>query len=163
MADTFDHGTPPGPWELLACLGGQTTYREPIGGRSTRHGAVPHPHRVAAVVGLVRDPSDPTDCGQEIAWDIALGTTVNQRRVCLLLAEWLGNQRWRSVDRSGHLLRQVAWEAYLRATGSPVQIRVPAGIVAKDWETLVKRGQSRLDELAQRVADAITREFCQDD
>lgn len=160
--DTFNHGEKPGVWEILAVLSGQTTYRVPVGGRSTRHGALPHPHRVAAELAIARDPADALDCGPEVVWDRVTQSGRHRVRICKALAEWLRGQRWRSVERSLPYLRIVSFESYLRATESRGAMRMPDGIRESDWEHLTDQGHRRLDSLADGAAAMVAMAFACD-
>lgn len=153
MTDTHEAKAPASLWERLARLAGQTTYREPVGGRTTRTMVVPAEHELCIALGWARDPGDPHDIGPDVAMDIATGQGRNMPGVVRSLANALDADRGRGsrvVSRNRPYLRIVAADAYARIVYSQRFAR-PEMVTAADWETLTEAGYRVLERMADNA------------
>lgn len=151
--DTYNHGDPLTIWERLSAIAGGTTYREPAGGVSTAHRAIPRVHELCAALGWAKDPDDPFDCGADVAIDRVTSSGRNERKVADALVGWLASQGHRRiVQRNKAYLRCVAWSAYLSAV-LEMQAKKPPGISDADWARLTREADGRLENLAESAVN----------
>lgn len=131
-------GRAPVPFrERVRALAGQTTFREPAGGRSTQHRPLPADHAIAAALSFGRAGRD--DIGPDIAFDIALGRAGHAGPVL----RWLGGQLVQAAgDRAGRMRamgRCRAWIAPIAAGAYNALVLghdgppAPKGVAERDW------------------------------
>lgn len=154
MTDTYTHAAP-GIWERLARLAGGTTYREPVGGRTTRTAVVPPDHELCIALGWCRRRNDPFDIGPDVAFDMATGGGRNMARVVRTLANALDADRRNSrvVMRCRPFLQIVAADAYARLVYLQ-RFSAPEAMHPADWETLSEAAYKVLNTMA---CDAVSR------
>lgn len=142
MTDTFNHGERRTFWERLGRLTGESTYRTPTEGRSTRSAHVPAAHQLAQALSYARQ--NPGDVGPDIAYDIVCQTTGYAVRVGRAVAAAMAADRNRAARRCRPWLRIIVWAAYLRVTKDEVhdQLR-PAEVSEGDW-LLLTEGAARI-------------------
>lgn len=140
--------------ERMARLCGESTYRQPVEGRSTQVKPIPQAHIVAAALAFARQ--DPKDFGPDVAYDLATGRTGHGARVCRLLAEALGRDRSAVIRRNRPNLHIATWAAYTWAVhGGPFpQALQPGEMGANDWVVLVEAARRILWAMAD---EAVTR------
>lgn len=155
MTDTFTHERPT-LWERLARLAGQTTYREPVEGRSTRLGALPGDHELCVALGWARRRDDPYDIGPDIVFDMVCGGGRNTSRVVRTLANALdqggGNRGQRIARRNRPYLQVVAADAYARLVYRQ-RFSKPDGMDEGDWEALTEAAYKVLATMADDAVD----------
>lgn len=151
--DTHEAKAPPSLWERLARLAGQTTYREPIGGRTTRTAVIPADHELCVALGWARDRDDPHDIGPDVAMDIATGGGRNMASVVRELANALDADRGRGsrvVGRNRPYLRIVAADAYARICYGQ-RFERPEMVTERDWDTLTEAAYRVLERMADNA------------
>jgi hypothetical protein len=153
MNDTHEAKVPPSLWERLARLAGQTTYREPVGGRTTRVGVIPVEHELCVALGWARDRDDPNDIGPDMAIDIATGVGRNMPGIVRQLANALdagGGRGHRAVRRNRPYLRIVASDAYARLVYGH-RYEKPETMSFDDWDTLTDAAVAILERMADNA------------
>ena len=159
MADTYDHGSRPTLWERLGALAGQTTYREPVGGRTSLHGAIPSVHVLCMALGMARRRDDPLDIGPDIAFDIATRSERHKGRILPILAHSMVSDagRWqRIIRRNRPYIAIVVADAYMRSIyghGYPP----PDGMDRTEWDILTEAAYKILSALAEEAVDRAAR------
>lgn len=156
--ETFEARPRPGIIELLAKLAGGTTYREPLGGTSSKHGDIPAEHEMAAAVAAARRKDDPLDIGPDLIYDEACQRAAHNRRVvsAVVFALEKGECRhMRIVRRNLQYLSIVVHCAYLRSVFGQSCQR-PDGMGEGDWDALTDSAERIMgamrDEASPRVA-----------
>lgn len=156
--DTFNHGDPRTFWERLARLGGESTYRTPTEGRSTRSAHVPPAHQLAAALAYARQ--SPADVGPDIAYDVACRTTTYARRVGNAVAEAMCADRARAARRCRPWMRIIVWAAYLRVAKDEDYARLrPAEVSQDDWDLLTEGAERILLALAEQAVSRAERAY----
>lgn len=154
MSQTHEAKAPPSLWERLARLGGGTTYREPVGGRTTRSGAIPADHELCVALGWARDRDDPHDIGADIAMDMATGAGRNMASVVRQLANALdqggGHRGSRVIRRNRPFLRIAAADAYARIVYSQ-RFERPEAVAPADWEAITEAAYRVLERMADNA------------
>lgn len=154
MSDTHEAKAPPSLWERLARLAGGTTYREPVGGRTNRAGALPVDHAVCIALGWARDPDDRHDIGPDLAIDIATCSGRNMHKIVRAVAEAIdagaGNRGHRAIRRSRPYLRIVASDAYARLVYGH-RYEKPEGMAIDDWELLTEAAVQVMERMADNA------------
>lgn len=154
MSDqTHEAKAPPSLWERLARLAGKTTYREPVGGRTTRTAVLPPEHELCVALGWARDRNDPHDIGPDVAMDMATGGGRNMAPVVRLLAEALDADRGRGsrvVSRNRPYLRIVAADAYARIVYGQ-RFERPEMVTNDDWDVLTEAAYRVLERMADNA------------
>jgi hypothetical protein len=153
MNDTHEAKVPPSLWERLARLAGTTTYREPVGGRTTRVGVVPVDHELCIALGWARDRNDPNDIGPDIALDIATGVGRNMPGIIRQLANALdagAGRGHRAIRRNRAYLRIAAGDAYARLVYGH-RFEKPEAVSVDDWATLTEAASLVLERMADNA------------
>lgn len=158
MTDTFNHSDPRTFWERLGRLTGESTYRMPVEGRSSRSAQVPVAHTLATALAFGRQGKD--DVGPDIAYDIACQTTAYANRVCRAVADAMCRDRNRAARRCRPYMRIIVWAAYLRVTRDEVYGRLrPAEVSEADWDLLTEGAARILWALAEQAVAEAERAF----
>lgn len=138
--------------ERIAALIGGTTYREPVGGRST------DPNRmtdqdVAAALAYARQ--GPDDIGPDIAYCIVCRSGWHRERITLKLAEALYSRRLRGTRP---YILTIADQAF-RATVFCERVSRPEGCPPRGYASLLLAGASALQNLADESIHRAERAF----
>jgi len=116
--------------ERAAKLAGGTTYREPIGGRSTKQD-IPDEHSIAAAFAYARQA--PHDIGPDIAIAIITGQAAHRQKIVTELAAALMSGLGRRSKGCAESIIYVAADCYMRVvTGKG--IGKPEGMGDKPYE-----------------------------
>lgn len=157
--DIYNHGERPSLWERLGALAGHTTYREPVGGRTSRHGVIPADHELCIALGMARRKDDRNDVGPGLAFDIATRSERHKHHVLPLIAcAMVGDDgRWRRVIRRNRpFIAVVVADAYMRVIyghGYPV----PDGMDAGEFGLLSDAAEKIMLTLAEEAVDRAAR------
>lgn len=144
-------------WERLTSLAGKSTYRVPVGGRSTKLSVLSGDQELAAALGMARRRDDPLDIGPDAAFDIATRSSRHMVRVVQALALSLGSSRdHRAIRRSRPWLRIIAGDAYLRLIYGQ-RYAMPDGIRQDDWDCLTEAAYRVLTTMAEDAVDRAQR------
>lgn len=138
--------------ERIAKLVGGTTYREPVGGRST------DPNRmtdqdVAAALAYARQGAD--DIGPDIAYCIVCGSDWHRERITLRLAEALHDYRQRGTRP---YVLTIADQAF-RAVVFGARVARPEGCPPRGYSSLLIAGAAVLSTLADEAIHRAERAF----
>ena len=116
--------------ERVAALTGQTTYRVPVGGRSTGGSHLPDAHAIAAALAFAR--RGPADIGPDVAFCWATGSDAYRVRVTVTLSQALRHHRFRHGRAHSLRAAQWAWHAMMHAESGPRPVPAP-----RCWELMV--------------------------
>lgn len=131
--------------ERAAKLAGGTTFREPVGGRGTKHDHVPDEHTIAACFAFARQ--GPHDIGPDIAVAIITGTHAHGDRIVReLAAALMAGLGHRATGHMSDILR-VAAGCYLQAV-SGCGGRKPERLTGRQYELAKTIGDSVLWQAA---------------
>lgn len=143
-------------WERLARLAGQTAYRMPVEGRSTRTPRLPPEHELCTALGWARRLDDPNDIGPDVVFDMATGSGRHMVKVIQALAAALdpgpGKRGHRAATRSRPYLRIVASDAYVRLVFGQ-QFAKPEDMDPTDWAVLTEGAYRALAIMADDAID----------
>lgn len=137
--------------ERLSALLGETTYRQPVGGRSTGGDRRPAAHAVAHALAAAR--RHPGDIGPDVAVCLYLGTDYRRDWIIGQLAAALGADDDLLVRRNRAHLRQCA-NAGFALLVARVHLAKPDGISERAWGDLVSACAAIL---SQEAEDAVAR------
>lgn len=137
--------------ERMARLCGESTYRQPVEGRSTQVRPIPQAHVISAALAFARQ--DPKDFGPDVAYDLATGRTGHGARVCRLLAGALGRDRSAVIRRNRPHLHVATWAAYTWAVhgGAFPNALQPSEVSGDDWVVLVEAARRILWVMADEA------------
>lgn len=124
--------------ERLGRLAGETTYRVPVEGRSTRHASVPEPHALATALAYARRSRD--DVGPDMAYDMVLGRATYRVRIVRSVAAAMMSYRGqgsRCIARWPQWVNQACHIAYGELLGFRA-VRGPLAVPDDDWSMLVE-------------------------
>lgn len=134
--------------ERAAKLAGMTTFREPVGGRGTKHDHVPDEHAIATCFAFARQ--GPNDIGPDIALAVATGCIAHADRIVRELAvAILSGMGLRGEGHPAAILR-VAAGCYLRAMGQSATAK-PDGITDRQYQLAALLGDSVLWQQANEA------------
>jgi hypothetical protein len=142
--------------ERLTALLGETTYRTPVGGRSTGSDRRPAAHAVAHALAAARRHAG--DVGPDVAVCMYLGTDYKRDWIVGQLAAALGEDDDLLVRRNRAHLRQVANAAFALAVARVLLPR-PEGISERTWCDLVAVGASVLTTEAENAVGRASRKL----
>lgn len=151
---THEHNPPRSFRERLMRLAGESGWREPVEGASTRVRALPAAHELAASLGMARarlpsGASDPRDVGPDIAEDVLFGQTRHAGKVCREVAAVMAGDRNRAARRCRPYLRIVVWAAYAETVhGQRADQLRPSEMSVSDWDLLNRASLAILETLA---------------
>lgn len=158
MTDTFNHGDPRTFLERLQRLCGESAYRMPVEGRSTRPGSLPAAHQLAAALGMARQGKD--DVGPDIAFDMVTGRATTAGRVVRTVAEAMGLDRNRAARRCRPYLRIIVWASYAAIVGGSRQDQLrPSEVTQADWALLTEASERIMLSLAEQAVSRAERAF----
>jgi hypothetical protein len=158
MTDTFNHSDPRTFEERLAKLTGESTYRMPVEGRSTRSAQVPPAHQLAQALAYARLGAN--DVGPDVLFDIVTGRTTYAQRCVRLVAQAMCADRNRAARRCRPYMRIIVWAAYATAVGGMRQDQLrPAEVDARDWDLLTEGAERILLSLAEQALQRAERAF----
>ena len=134
--------------ERAAKLAGGTTFREPVGGRGTKHDHVPDEHSIAACFAFARQ--GPHDIGPDIAVAIATQSPAHGDRIVRELAAALMAGLGHRAYRQTREIVCVAAGCYLRAVYGAGQSK-PEGLTDRQYELARILGESVLWQAANEA------------
>lgn len=147
-------------WDRLAILAGQTTYRQPMEGRSTRTPRLPPEHELCIALGWARRRDDPFDIGPDVVFDMATGSGRYMPRVINALAGAMdpgpGHRGHRAAQRARPFLRVIASDAYARLVFGQ-SFEKPEDCRADDWIALTEGAYRALSTMADDALDRACR------
>lgn len=117
--------------ERAAKLAGVTTFREPVGGRGTKHDHMPDEHTIAACFAYSRRGE--RDTGPDIAVAIITGTDAHAEKIVRELASALMDGLGRRATGKYRDIRRIAAACYLRAVRGTV-LDPPEDIDERLWK-----------------------------
>ena len=158
MTDTNEPNPPRGFAERLQRMCGETAYRMPVEGRSTRPGSLPAAHQLAAALGMARAGRD--DVGPDIVMDVITGRTSNAPRVVRTVADAMCGDRNRAAARCRPWMRVIVWAAYATLVGGMRQDQLrPDEVSAVDWDLLTEAAERVMGRLADEALGRAERAF----
>lgn len=109
--------------ERIAKLAGGTTYREPVGGHSTKSEHLPDAHAIATALAFAR--RGPDDVGPDVAYCWVLQTDAYRERVTRRLSDALMCHEFRGAGAARLMAATAAWDAMIwnRSTPRPADAR----------------------------------------
>ncbi|MDQ3287663.1 MAG: hypothetical protein M3Q42_05260 [Pseudomonadota bacterium] len=138
--------------ERIAKLVGGTTYREPMGGRSTDPSRMTD-QDVAAALAYARQ--GPDDIGPDIAYCIVCGSDWHRPRITLRLAEALHDYRLRGTRP---YVLTIADQAF-RAVVFGDRVAMPQGCPPRGYSSLLVAGAAVLATMADEAIQRAERAF----
>jgi len=132
--------------ERAAKLAGGTTFREPVGGRGTKHDQTPDEHTIAACFAYAR--RTPHDIGPDIAVAIITGTPAHGDKIVRELAAALMAGLGRRAEGQLPDILRVAAGCYLRAVRGSGS-RQPEGMDKRLWQIASALGDRVLWQAAE--------------
>lgn len=145
--ETYTHDAPSFA-ELLASLAGGTTFREPVGGRSTQTRMMPWTHELAAIVAYAR--TSPNDIGPDIAVAIATGNIAHREKIVTQLAAAMLATGGKLSNKHADFLLEISAHAYLHVVTGKGSAK-PDGIRERDYLALVWDAECRLLNAAEET------------
>lgn len=171
-ADTYEpRCTPRSFEERLQRLCGESAYRMPVEGRSTRPGSLPAAYQLAAALGMARRMvracqgsdtfvPDPDDVGPDIVMDMVVGRTNTAGRVVRTIAAAMASDRNRAARRCRPYMRIIVWAAYASVIGGLRQDQLrPADVTQQDWDLLTEAAERIMGCLADEALQRAERAF----
>ena len=134
--------------ERAAKLAGMTTFREPVGGRGTKHDHVPDEHAIATCFAFARQ--GPNDIGPDIALAMATGTQAHANRIVRELAVAIFRGLGFREKAQAEALYRVAAGCYLRAIGAR-GTKKPDGMTDRQYQLAALLGDSVLWQQANEA------------
>lgn len=140
--------------ERLAKLAGGTTYREPVGGHSTKSEHLPDTHAIAAALSFARRGQD--DIGPDVAYCWALQSDSYRAKVTRILADTICRESKASREEVAQAIG-AAWEAMIHnrkpiETGSRASaalLLLVAGVLYNSaWDSLAQAERCYTDRSA---------------
>lgn len=135
--------------ERVARLAGQTTYRVPVGGRSTSSDHLPDAHAIASALAFAR--RGPEDIGPDVAYCLVLQSDAYRNKVVRKLASGLGGvigaHSLRHARNHAQTACDAAWDAVIHLK-SGVSARRPTGCKEHAWDTMLLGAISVLHDSA---------------
>lgn len=158
MTDTYNHGDPRTFLERLQRLCGESAYRMPVEGRSTRPGSLPAAHQLAAALGMARQGAN--DVGPDIAYDLVTSRTTYATRVVRTVADAMNSDRNRAARRCRQWMRIVVWASYATIVGGLRQDQLrPSEMKQADWDLLTDAAERIMLSLAEEAVSRAERAF----
>lgn len=159
MTDTYEpKSTPRSFEERLQRLKGESAYRTPVEGRSTRPGSLPAAHQLAAALGMARQGKD--DVGPDIVMDMVVGRTNTAGRVVRTIADAMNADRNRAARRCRPWMRVIVWASYLSVIGGFRQDQLrPSDVTQADWDLLTEAAERIMGCLAEEALVRAERAF----
>lgn len=134
--------------ERVAKLAGQTTYRVPVGGRSTSSDHLPDAHAIASALAFAR--RGPEDIGPDVAYCWVLRSNAYRNKVVGALARSVGNGISKRTQDDIFVAADSAWMSFVwgKEPKRPSNIDQPAWeyanklfmnvLHAKAWDALAE-------------------------
>jgi len=145
MAETFSYDRASFA-ERAAKLAGGTTFREPVGGRGTKHDHVPDEHAMAAAFAYSRQGKN--DVGPDIALAIITGTHAHGDRIIRELAAALMAGLGKRAEGHATDILRIAAGCYLWAV-SGERGRQPDGMEKRQYQIAHTLGDRILWQAAE--------------
>ena len=145
MAETFSYDRASFA-ERAAKLAGMTTFREPVGGRGTKHDHVPDEHAIATCFAFARQ--GPNDIGPDIAVAMATGTHAHANKIVRELAVAIFRGLGFREKAKAEALYRVAAGCYLYAV-SGERGRQPDGMEKRQYQIAYTLGDRILWQAAE--------------
>lgn len=158
MTDTYEPKAPRSFEERLQRLCGESAYRMPVEGRSTRPGSLPAAHQLAAALGMARQGKD--DVGPDIVMDMVTGRTNTAGRVVRTIAAAMAGDRNRAARRCRPYMRIIVWAAYCAVVSGLRQDQLrPSDVTQADWDLLTMAAERIMGCLADEALQRAERAF----